>query len=225
MITLTTDIPRVDTPNAEFVKLRCLFEAYGDTAMFWKQDEGSAFISMIDGNMIIYNRSADISELAEFVNVISPACVFSDLDTLKAINRTPKEEIFVMHRYSDFRPTEKSDILNSRSLYDLLDVEGLSLPEYPYFAVDICRRLNHGLAKYFALEEKCAAVSFHTDGLAVMNGIASRQKGYGSIALENILAENFNKDFLVCCREKVKGFYEKFGFEVLYKAGYWVKNL
>ena len=57
-----------------------------------------------------------------------------------------------------------------------------------------------------------------------MNGIASHEKGYGSIALKAILSKNDGKDFLVCCRERVKPFYEKNGFKFLYKAGYWVKN-
>ena len=225
MISLINEIPSVNQLSAELVKLRCCFEAYGKEAMFWQQNNGQAFLSMIDGNMIIFNNGADTEELSEFVSVLCPACVFSDIDTLRAINRAPEEEISVMYKFAIEAKTAESDSLSSRELYDLLDVDGLSLPEYPYFAVDICHRLNHGMAEYFALRDKCAAISFHTEEYAIMNGIASHEKGFGGIALNNILAKNNGRHFLVCCREKVKGFYEKYGFEEQYKAGYWVKKL
>ena len=161
--------------------------------------------------------------MVEFLAVINPACVFSDLETLCAVNRKPKEEISVMHIKAAWQADRKSDELSSRKLYDLLNVEGLSLPDYEHFAVDICYRLNHGLAEYFGIENTCAAISFHTENFAIMNGIASHKKGFGSIALKNILAKNKGRDFLVCCRQPVKEFYIKNGFTELYKAGYWVK--
>ncbi|MBO5019102.1 MAG: hypothetical protein J6D52_00410, partial [Clostridia bacterium] len=109
-------------------------------------------------------------------------------------------------------------------IYDLLDVDGLSLPEYPYFAVDYCRRLNLGFADYFALKDKCAAITFNTGDYAIINGIAAKQKGYGGVALRSIISKNNGRKLFVCCRDKVKGFYEKNGFLPLYYGGYWVKE-
>lgn len=225
MITLTGNLNLPSALNAEFVKMSCLFEAYPKDAQFWIQDEGKAFLSLIDGNMIIYNINGDCAELAEFVNILSPACIFSSLDTLKAIDHIPKEEISVMYKLSNEVADTKSDLLKSDELYDLLNVEGLSLPDYPHFATDICYRLNHNLADYFAIKNTCAAISFKSGKYSIMNGIASHKKGYGSIALKNILAKNYGNHFLVCCRQTVKEFYIKNGFRELYKAGYWVKNL
>jgi len=225
MIKLTKDIPKVSCESAEFIKIRCCFEAYGNDGLFWIQDDNRAIISMIDGNMNIFNNGADIEELREFVDVMSPACVFSDIDTLKNINRIPKEEIYVMGIKADSTVDIPSDSLSSKEMFDLLNVEGLVLPEYPFFAVDICYRLNHGMAEYYGLKDKCCAISFHTEGYAIMNGIASHAKGFGGVALKNILAKNNGRHFLVCCRNHIKGFYERYGFTELYKAGYWVKNL
>lgn len=225
MIVLTDNIPKVFKCSAELIKLRATFEAYQKDGLFWVQDDDKAYISMIDGNMVIFNNGADLEELSEFVSVIGPACVFSEIDTLSSINRLPKEEISVMHIRADGVLDRQSDTLSSKDLYELLDVEGLSLPDYEHFAVDICHRLNHKKAEYFGLLGSCAAISFHTDSFAIMNGIASHKKGYGGIALKNILAKNKGRDFLVCCRQSVKGFYEKYGFTELYKAGYWVKRL
>lgn len=186
---------------------------------------GKAVISMTDGNMIIANNGGDVEELKEFADVLSPACVFSDYETLCAIGRKPQERINIMCRIADIKTEAESDSLSSKEIYDLLDVDGLSLPEYPYFAVDYCRRLNHGGADYFAIRDKCAVITFKTGDYAIINGIAAKEKGYGGVALKAILSRNYGKRLFVCCRDKVKGFYEKNGFEQLYFAGYWIKTV
>ena len=226
MITLTKAIPPIDSLSAEAIKIHCLFDSYktDDSVLFWVQNDMQAVISMTDGNMIIWNKNADIEELKTFVTVLNPACIFSDFETLKALDRLPPENINIMHRKADIMGETVGDTLSSKEIYDLLDVKGLSLPEYPYFAVDYCKRLNHGFANYFAIKEKCAVITFNTGDYAIINGLASREKGYGSVALEAALQKNYGKEFLVCCRDSVKGFYKKNGFEKLYNAGYWVKT-
>ncbi len=226
MITLTEQLPFLDFISAEAVKLNCLYESYQNdsSVLFWIQDNDKAYISLTDGNMIIYNRDAETPELKSFVEVINPVCIFSDSDTLKKIGKLPPENINIMYKKADISAQAESDSLSSKEIYNLLDVKGLSLPEYPYFAVDYCRRLNKGKADYFALKDKCAAVTFNCGNYAIINGLASKEKGYGSVALKGILQKNNGKHFLVCCRDSVKGFYEKNGFRKLYNAGYWVKN-
>ena len=227
MISLTDTLPQFSALNAEAVKISCLYDCYkkDDKVLYWVQDGGRAYISMTDGNMIIYNVSADIEELREFCDVLSPACVFSDYDTLLGLRRKPAERINVMWRECNLPADTESDSLSSKEIYALLDVDGLSLPAYPDFAVDYCRRLNRGSADYFAIKEKCAAISFNLGDLAIINGIAAKQKGFGSIALKGILAKNRGRKLLVCCRDRVKGFYEKNEFKNKYYAGYWVKNI
>ncbi len=226
MITLVSEIPFLDMLSAEAVKINCLYESYKNdsSVMFWIQNDDDAYISMTDGNMIIYSVSPDYEELSDFVNVLSPACIFSDYITLEKIGKIPPENINVMHRKADIKSDIPSDILSSKELYELLDVKGLSLPKYPYFAVDYCRRLNYGYAKYFALKNKCATITFNTKNYAIINGLAAKEKGYGSVVLNGILSLNFGKEFLVCCRDSVMPFYQKNGFKKLYNSGYWVKN-
>ncbi len=226
MIRLVNELPDLKAKNAEYIKIRCLYEAYrnDDKVLFWVQDDNKAIISMTDANMIIYNIDADINELCEFVCVLSPAAIYSDYNTLTLLGKKPKERINVMSIFADKQGDIKSDILSSKEIYELLDVEGLSLPEYPYFAVDYCRRLNMGSAKYFALKRGCAIITFNCGDLAIINGLASHKKGFGSIALENAIKQNLGKTLFVCCRDKIKGFYEKYGFKPLYFGGYWVKD-
>lgn len=224
MIALTGEIPPVAEPRAEWIKLRCTYECYPKDGLYWQQNGGRAFISMTDGNAVILSNGADFCELREFIDVISPCCVFSDIDTLRSIGRLPDEPVLVMGRAVPAGEPEAGESLRSDELYELLNVPGLSLPEYEYFAVDICRRLNRGLADYFALRGKCAAISLNTGNYAIMNGISSRQRGFGSRALDAVMKKNAGRYFVVCCRPAVRGFYEKNGFDFLYEAGYWVKN-
>ncbi|MGI6280200.1 MAG: hypothetical protein ACOYJS_06535 [Acutalibacteraceae bacterium] len=227
MITLCETLPEIGSgKSAEILKIKCLYDCYKNDSkvLFWRQNEKDAVISMTDGNMIIWSGGADLDELKEFVNMLSPVCVFSDYNTLCGIDRRPDERINVLLRKADIKGETEGDELSSREIYELLDVDGLSLPEYPYFAVDYCRRLNLGKADNFAISGKCAAVSFNCGNQAIMNGIASHEKGFGTIALKGILQKNYGRDFFVCCRDSVMPFYEKNGFKWLYHSGYWVKN-
>jgi len=226
MIILINSLPQIEATTAELVKIKCLFACYenDDKVLFWAQDDDKAVVSMTDGNMIIHNNGADIDELREFVEVLGPVCVYSDYETLCAINKKPKERINVMSITAQFCECASGDELNSKVLYNLLDVDGLSLPDYPDFAVDYCRRYNMGYADYFGISGKCAAITFNCGEKAIINGIASHKKGYGSVALKGILNKNEKREVFVCCRDKVKGFYEHNGYKFLYYAGYWVKE-
>ena len=226
MIRLINKLEKSDRKTAEWIKICCLYDSYKNdpSVMFWAQDEDKCVIAMTDGNMIIDNRSAEIEELKEFIAVLSPACIFSDLETLEKLERLPDENINVVHRFADISGDTDCDELKSDEIYNLLDVQGLSLPDYPHFAVDYCRRKNLGFCKTFAIKNKCAVVTFNNQDTAIINGLASHEKGYGSIALRGILQKNYGKDLLACCRDSVLPFYLKNGFEKLYNAGYWVKN-
>ena len=103
MISLINELPNNISVTAESIKIKCLYDCYkdDDKVLFWTQDNDKAIISMTDGNMIIFNNGGNFEELKEFADVLSPACVFSDYDTLCAINRKPEERINIMLRKAD----------------------------------------------------------------------------------------------------------------------------
>lgn len=223
MISLTNEIPKINLPLAEVVKINCTYQSYKDIALFWVQDQNKAVISMLDGNMVIYNHSAHIDELYEFIKVISPLSVFSDADTLTQIFNKNFHKVSVMKSAQHFKCDILPDTVNSKEIYELLDVKGLNLPFYEHFAVDFCYRLNHGQLKYFALKDKCAAIGI-CDGQAVLvNGIASHKKGMGSIALKGLLSQ-YSITALAVCEKKIMPFYLKNNFSHSYDAGYWRKT-
>ncbi len=223
MISLVCEIPKLCLPYAEVVKINCNYNSYRDVAFFWTQDGDKAVISMLDGNMTIYNNCANIEELREFIGVISPQSVFSDADTLTALYGERFHRVCVVKSEHNFACDIKSETLNSSEIYALLTAHGLELPPYEYFAVDFCHRLNHGYLKYFALKQKCAAIGI-SDGQAVLvNGIASHQKGMGSVALGGLLSQ-YDCCALAVCEKEIMPFYLKNNFNYTYDAGYWRKK-
>lgn len=223
MICLVKEIPKLSLPLAEVVKINCNYNSYRDVALFWLQNDSQAVISMLDGNMVVYNKHADIEELREFISVISPQSVFSDTETMKALFGEDFHKVYVMKSEGSFSCDCNSHTLNSSEIYKLLDVNGLEMPPYEHFAVDFCHRLNGGTLKYFAIKDLCAAVGISDGNAALVNGIASHKKGMGRVALCGLLSQ-YNITSLAVCEKQIMPFYLKNKFSLDYTAGYWRKN-
>ena len=224
MISLIKNLPEINNnSSAELIKIKCLFEAYSDIALFWSQSGTDTLISMLDGNMVIYSKNPDLEELRTFIDVISPKSIFTDFITAKALKLRVFETAAVLKRDCDIPCQDTPDNLKSDEIYDILNVDGLSLPPFDTFAVDFCHRKNIGKLKVFAKDKTFAAISIHSGDVCLINGISSKQKGQGSIALGGILSQNFGKTALACAKENVKNFYIKNGFEEIYTAAYCVR--
>ena len=221
MISLIKNLPEINNnSSAELIKIKCLFDAYSDIALFWSQSGNDTLISMLDGNMVIYAKNPDLEELEGFINVIAPKSIFTDFKTAKALKLKVLETAAVLKRTCDLPPQDLPDNLKSDEIYGILNVDGLSLPPFDTFAVDFCHRKNIGKLKVFAKGKTFAAISIHSGNVCLINGISSKQKGQGSVALGGILSQNFGKTALVCAKENVKNFYIKNGFEEIYTAAY-----
>lgn len=226
MIALSGSLPEITQPAAEYIRIKCLFDSYKDdrNTYFWIQDGGKSVISLADGDMTVYRTGEDTDELSEFINMVSPRSIFTSLETFKAVGIATVKTVNVMCRISDVREETAGDTVSSKELYGILSAGGFDMPDYSSFAVDFCRRHNRGYADYFAVKDKCAAVSFHSGNYAVINGIVSLEKGMGGAALTAILGKNTGRTVLACCEDNITGFYEKYGFYRLNRAGYWWKN-
>ncbi len=219
MITPVRELPQIDAADLPLLKILCAAECYPEDTQVWRQDD--CLLCLTDGDLIL-SGPADKEELTAFIGFLQPRRVFADLPVLEALGLAPKERLCILSRRADTTDSVFiSEELSSRDVYRLLSVDGLELPPYELFAVDHCRRLNHGWAQYFAIGGKCAALSRHSGDFAYICGIASHEKGFGTVALNGILQKNHGRTVLVCCRPSVCGFYEKNGFSFLGEAGYW----
>lgn len=225
MIRLINSLPDILDCDVSLIKIRLAFESYPEDTLLWEQDGGRCLLCMSGRVLIIYDRFADFKELSEFIGVISPDCVFADYRTLKRLNLKITERINVMRleRLPECA-LQDNDMLKSDEIYELLNVKELTLPPFESFAVDFCRRLNHGRLKYFAKRDTCAAVLQLTDGFALLTGIVSSKKGGGTLALCGVLEQCPDYDVLACCRDDVIGFYEKNGFVKTGVAGMGILN-
>ena len=222
MIKLIEGLPNISDSSAELLKIKFTYNSYNDIALFWSQDDDKCLISMLDGDMVIKNLSANISELAEFVKVISPKSIFSDCKTLGSLN-LPFKRASVM-RLENAKPKAfEGDTLSSGEVYELFKKVGFSLPPYEHFATDFCLRLNHGFADYLGERQKCVAVLYKENDNILINGIASLEKGMGSRLLSGIADRYKDKNIFANCEEKMEEFYMKNGFVKQYEVGYWVK--
>lgn len=224
MIRLTDSLPHILEPCAELIKINCNYDMYKNEALFWLQNDGQAIISRLDGDIVIYNRGGNLQEISQFLDVVSPASVFSDSDTLKLLYGESFERAYVMQHSEKVCYQKDTDTLSSKEIYDLLNTEGLELPPYEYFAPDFCRRLNHGGLKYFARRGECAAIALFDGKHHLINGIASHKKGMGSVALQSLLGICGGVTLAVC-RKDVREFYIKNGFQEKYEVGYWRKKI
>lgn len=221
MIKLIDRLPEKNFGAVEYIKIKNTFDTYRDIALFWSQED-KIFISLLDGNMVIFNLGGDLEELDAFVKMMSPKSIFTDIVTAGKLGLKGKNA-YVGVLDCIGMPKLESDVLSSKEIYAVFKDSGLSLPPYEPFAVDICRKLNHKTANYFGIKNTAVAVGISADGMFLINGISSLKKGCGTRVLKGLLAENSGKICFACFEENVKGFYLKNDFEILYEVTYWEK--
>ena len=103
MIALTDFLPEASELNAEYVRIKCLFDCYKDDkdVLFWEQNGGKAYISLASGDMTVFCENGDLTEIKEFISVISPRSIFGSLEALKKMGFSDIHSLFVMSRKAD----------------------------------------------------------------------------------------------------------------------------
>lgn len=219
MIKLVNALPDIVPLTAEGVRILSAFNTYGETALFWVQDEKTVLCSL-DGDMTLLYRGTDVGELKEFLNFINPKSIFANYETLQLLGYIT-ERVYVYKK--DYCPDlEKlnGDAVKSDDVYSLLCNKGFLLPPFPEFATDYCRKLNLGSLSVFALKDTAVALGITENETLLITGVASNKKGFGTVALNGLLAKGgYKTAFCVTKKETVK-FYEKNGFAFCYEAGY-----
>ena len=231
MITLCKDLPEINVRNVVFVKLACLFSAYRDydkIALFWVQTDEentpTAIISLIDNNMTICRKNGDLEELKSFINAISPANIFTDLDTANELNLKIVTECASLKKSPPFDTTRKIENTYEglERVYDILS-KHLSVGQRDGFIADMSHRIRHGVAGYVTGKHSAGVILFN-ENYATLAGIAvesdSRRSGLGSATLNRLLEIIRDRTVFICAEYKNVPFYENNGFIVESKAAY-----
>ena len=222
MINRTKELPKLNAPSAEILKLKNMASAYAEEIQIFTETDTGAFISVLGGDVIIAG-DIDADEVKQFLAFLRPESVFSTADNLKSLYGGNFEVLNVVMRENCLigGNTFCYDF-SSKEAYNLLIEGGFTLPKYEYFATDYCRRKNAGLLKVFGKKDICIAVTLEGEKYRLLSGIVSKAKGLGGSLL--LSAVNGKQSVLAVCRDELLPFYIKYGFKPLYKAGCWGKH-
>ena len=224
MINKIKELPKNNLPLAETIKMNNMAAAYPQDIHLFACTDTNAYISLLGGDMIISGK-INAQEVKEFISFLRPSSVFSNEENLTALfGENAFEKVNVVMRKNCFlgKSNMFSYDFSSKEAYELLKTGGFSLPQYEYFATDYCLRKNRGLIRVFGKKDTCIAITVEDERYRLLSGIVSKQKGQGGSLL--LAAISGEKSVLAVCRDELLSFYKKYGFEPLYKAGYWRKH-
>lgn len=231
MITLVKDLPDINVRNVVYVKLMCHYAAYKDydkIALFWCQTDEmgtvTAIISLIDNNMTLCRSGGDLDELKSFITALSPANIFTDLNSANALCLNIVTKCASLYKKPPFN-TENA----AENTYEGLDFtysilsEFLSVGEKDAFIGDVSHRIRHNTAGYVTTKHS-AGVILYCENYATLAGIAVksdvRRGGLGSATLSRLLEIIRDRTVFICAEYKNVPFYENNGFTVESYAAY-----
>lgn len=230
MIELINNLPSIKTNGVAFAKISCLAKAYiknPNIALFWQQksenDRVDALISMLDGNMCIFSNQPNILELKEFITVLSPKSIFTDIKTANLLNLKIKNTCHSLC----FKTDKNCEIVFKNNFSEIKAVYTRLIHDNSFdftdFYADISHRIRHNCGGYI-LTDTAACIAFFDSKYAVINGIEVDEKyrntGHGTWILKEMLKKLPDRQIFVCSEEKNIPFYIKNNFTPLGKFAY-----
>lgn len=214
MIISAKSLPDVFKEDPQSVKFKSVYELYKSDALFFTDSDNNFALSVLDKNAILCGEVKDKEELLSFLKAIGAKSVFLSAKNAENTGFKEVKQVGVYSKQNEETADLKSDDLSSFEVYEMLKKGGFSLPDYEYFAVDYCRRINHKKAALFAKKNEFAAIGFLSGNLCLVNGIVSLKKGGGRKAISGLFSAAKAEKMLACAEDKNRGFYEKCGFEL-----------
>ena len=229
MIKYADTLPEFEADKISLAKILSQYKAFGNTPIspgFWIQGTGgkvTAVISLYGHELTLYCKGGNLEEIWDFIRVIHPKRVFTEMENLMAPCDARIKQVFL--KKLPVKEVLRGTEVSLKELYDRLlsGQDGdVSLPRFEDFCGDISHRLRHGGAVAIA-KDFGAAISFLFEGGGIISGIAvdkaCRGKGFGSKLLKEICKIS-GGDIFACTDESNKDFYIKNGFSYIGDAVY-----
>lgn len=229
MISAVKNFPSEIKHDAAFVKISCLYKAYGpcsNAVSFFNQTDNNeqitAVMSFSGGNINIWQDGADLQELKSYFDFVGVKNVFTSEETAKLLKFTPKQRCFFMYKKQKYTGEEyQVKDGDTRRVLEILK-SGLAISNDDDFLSDLTYRIYHSAAG-IALNRNAAGVIYNGIDIGFIAAIAvlpeQRKKGIGTALLYDLCRQSKSEDVFVCCEEKNIDFYIKNGFEILSNAG------
>ncbi len=220
-------------PSAKFAdgfaatKIKANLISYGceyPFLLFWCQyinNSASALICKMENAVIITSTpSADTEELRDFVLTIGFSSLQAHPDLISKMGFTPTEEYTVLFRKGGF----DAHIINNpppiKMVFDILYSDynkNIKSVDKNGFYADLSHRIRHGTAMASIYENSATALASHiTHDTAIISGVATlpnaRGQGYGSEALNSLIATLGERNIFAASEESVVPFYLKNNF-------------
>ncbi len=211
------------------LKIKVLYKAYGAELPFCsfyaQKDESGRTTAIISkfytSATVSVNEYFDMVEIVDFLRMISPSEIFSDMSFRKFFCESAKEGFAVA---IDCKKSESlneiPDVNKLKEVHRLFSQgdDDLIVGAFEDWHVDINHRLRHNAAKIFFKENSAALIL--TDGKnALLNGIATdkqmRLRGEGSRLISNIRASCGAENLFALCSRNLLPFYLKSGFRIM----------
>lgn len=216
-----------DEINLFSVRIKSLLSAYKteyDFASFYKQidddDNVTAIISKLDGNVTVSRKNSDNDELAQFFGATGYSTVLTDTD-LKLGGEFDEGVIMVSDKKAEYRlPFVFID--EYPKLMDLYNFQDYSSINFESWYVDVCHRIRHGCAKAYTVNvngliASSAIFSSIYNGSAVLSSVQTapefRRMGYGRALVSHMISDVTGSVFLMRDADKNERFYMKSGFK------------
>lgn len=212
MIKSLTALPDVFGTNPESVKFLGNYDVYKNSAKFYTDLKGSFALCILDLNAVICGKPENFEELNAFLKMSDVKSVFLNSDNLKELEFKNAKIVSVYEKSAVLSANFESGEFKSDEVYNMLLKGGFSLPEFEYFAVDFCRRINLKNTFVFGEKNEFLSLGLKHENVCLVNGVVSFKKGGGRKALMGLEAVSGCEKILACCTEENEGFYEKCGF-------------
>lgn len=218
MIEKRTVLPALPQ-DAAAVRMGVALGCYPDETLCYVQPESGATAVLSAGHLTVFAATPADAEWRAFLNFLPARDLFASGETFRALGLVPDRVFSEFARTATQTDVPESDEIGSREIFELFRRAGLYVPEYGDFAVDFCRKRNHGFAAAYVCKGKSAAVCQFVGKTALLTGVAAVEKGYGSVALKGILNTQTGRSVHACSTAENAPFYEKNGFSVVGTVG------
>lgn len=208
--------------GVEAQKIRALLNAYGvnyDFCRFFRQ--GGTYLACLDGSFVICEQpGADFEELAQFLGMHGFTDIFCSEaagNALKPLVSAEFTSVWLMRCMAEkfgelpaeLPPSQVWDIIGSR----------FDIPFEPWY-LDMSHRVRHGVSRCFSDGKAALVVQHEINGEALISQVSVRREyercGYAGALVKQVSAA-LSGEVQVICEDRLRGFYERCGFEPVSK--------
>lgn len=209
-----------DKNNVEELKIYALWLCYGtkyDFCRFYTAD--GAVICGQGGSFVLSDHGeCDFVEIANFFSMNGFSEIFCSEHAGKSLSENMRctcDTVHLMRFTGKGVPRETEDNTPLEEFYKILKT-GFDIEFEPWY-LDMSHRIRHGVTRTRRLGGSVLVIQHELFGSALISQVATvpeeRGKGGASRLISAVCAELSESEVFVICEDKLRGFYEKNGFE------------